>query len=107
MKKDTHPEYRETLFVDSATGYRFVCGSTIKTEKKEVFEGKEYQACYVSVSSASHPFFTGSQQFVDAEKRVDKFMKRYSRVQQKMEGDAQQQQKQKEELESQKKKKKK
>ncbi|EPP35071.1 ribosomal protein L31 [Chlamydia ibidis] len=78
MKKNTHPEYRQVLFVDSSTGYKFVCGSTYQSEKTEVFEGKEYPVCYVSVSSSSHPFFTGSKKFVDAEGRVDKFLKRYS-----------------------------
>lgn len=80
MKKDVHPEYRQVLFVDSSTGYKFLCGSTLQTEKTEVFEGKEYPVCYVSVSSASHPFFTGSKQFVDAEGRVDKFLKRYNKT---------------------------
>ncbi|ANG65746.1 type B 50S ribosomal protein L31 [Chlamydia gallinacea] len=80
MKKNTHPEYRQVLFVDSSTGYKFVCGSTYQTDKTEVFEGKEYPVCYVSVSSASHPFFTGSKKFVDAEGRVDKFLKRYSNI---------------------------
>ena len=77
MKKKGHPEYREVLFVDSSTGHRFVCGSTLKTNDKEVFEGKEYPVCKVSTSSSSHPFFTGSNQLVDAEGRVDKFRKRY------------------------------
>jgi len=78
MKKNTHPEYQDVLFVDSSTGHKFVCGSTLKTDETEVFEGKEYPVCRVSVSSSSHPFFTGSKQFVDAEGRVDKFRKRYS-----------------------------
>lgn len=77
MKKEVHPEYQEVLFVDSSTGHRFVCGSTLKTDEKEVFEGKEYPVCRVSISSSSHPFFTGSKQLVDAEGRVDKFRKRY------------------------------
>lgn len=79
MKKDLHPPYQEVLFVDTSTGYRFVCGSTLKTDQKEMFEGKEYPVCYVTVSSSSHPFFTGSKQFVDAEGRVDKFIKRYAK----------------------------
>jgi large subunit ribosomal protein L31 len=79
MKKDTHPEYQQVLFVDSSTGTKFLIGSTIKTDKTEVYEGKEYPAVHVPVSSASHPFFTGSQQFIDSEGRVDKFMKRYGK----------------------------
>lgn len=78
MKKNIHPKYQQVLFVDSATGTKFVCGSTIVTEEKETFKGKEYPLCRVSISSASHPFFTGSKQLVDAEGRVDKFKKRYA-----------------------------
>lgn len=84
MKKKTHPEYRKILFVDSSTGFKFVCGSTLKTDKTEVFEGVEYPVYYVSTSSASHPLFTGSNKLVDAEGRVDKFRKRYAASSEKM-----------------------
>lgn len=79
MKKQGHPPYQEVLFVDSSTGFRFVCGSTLQPKEKEVFEGKEYPVYRVPVSSASHPFFTGSKQFIDSEGRVDKFVKRYAK----------------------------
>lgn len=79
MKREGHPPYQDILFVDTATGYRFVCGSTLQPSEKETFEGKEYPVYRVPVSSSSHPFFTGSQQFVDSEGRVDKFRKRYER----------------------------
>ncbi|MFQ5729133.1 MAG: type B 50S ribosomal protein L31 [Waddliaceae bacterium] len=78
MKKNKHPAYQDVLFVDSSTGHKFVCGSTLQTDETDTFEGKEYPVCRVSVSSASHPFFIGSKQFVDAEGRVDKFRKRYT-----------------------------
>jgi large subunit ribosomal protein L31 len=78
MKKNVHPKYQQVLFVDSATGSKFVCGSTIATEEKDTFNGKTYPVCRVSISSASHPFFTGSKQLVDSEGRVDKFKKRYA-----------------------------
>jgi large subunit ribosomal protein L31 len=78
MKKDIHPPYQEVLFVDNSTGYKFVCGSALQPKGRETFEGKEYPVYYVTVSSSSHPFFTGSKQFVDAEGRVDKFLKRYA-----------------------------
>ncbi len=77
MKKKGHPDYQEVLFIDTATGHRFICGSTLKPTETEVFEGKEYPAYKVPISSKSHPFFTGSQQFLDTEGRVDKFKKRY------------------------------
>ncbi len=78
MKENTHPPYQDILFVDSATGYSFVCGSTLQPKETEVFEGKTYPVFRVPVSSASHPFFTKSKQLVDSEGRVDKFTKRYA-----------------------------
>ena len=85
MKKEGHPPYQEILFVDSSTGFKFVCGSTLQPKEKEMFEGKEYPVYRVAVSSASHPFFTGSKQFIDSEGRVDKFVKRYAKVAEKKE----------------------
>jgi large subunit ribosomal protein L31 len=83
MKKNTHPEYQQVLFVDSTTGRRFVIGSALQPAQKEVFEGVEYPVYHLSTSSYSHPLFTGSKQLVDAEGRVDKFKKRYIAAQQK------------------------
>jgi large subunit ribosomal protein L31 len=82
MKKKTHPPYQDVLFVDTATGHKFVCGSTLQPKEKAEFEGKEYPVFTVPVSSASHPFFTGSQQFLDAEGMVDKFTKKYAKKKQ-------------------------
>ena len=79
MKENIHPAYQEILFVDSSNGYEFVCGSTLKPKETEEFEGKTYPVYRVPVSSASHPFFTGSKQFIDTEGRVDKFSKKYAR----------------------------
>ncbi len=79
MKKNIHPKYQEVLWIDTATGLKWVCGSALSPEDTEKFEGKEYPISKVPVSSASHPFFTGSKQFVDAEGRVDKFRKRYAK----------------------------
>ena len=79
MKKEGHPPYQDILFVDTATGTKFVCGSTLQPKEKEEFEGKEYPVYKVPISSASHPFFTGSQQLVDSEGKVDKFKRRYAK----------------------------
>ncbi len=78
MKKQGHPSYEDVLFVDTATGEKFLIGSTLKTKEKEMYNGKEYPICRVSISSSSHPFFTGNTQLVDSEGRVDRFMKRYA-----------------------------
>jgi len=79
MKKKTHPKYQEILFVDSSTGHKFICGSTLQPKETEEFEGKAYPVYRVPISSASHPFFTGSKQFIDTEGRVNKFSKKYAR----------------------------
>jgi large subunit ribosomal protein L31 len=81
MKKDTHPNYRKVLFVDSTTNHKYLIGSTLQVEETEEFEGKEYPVCKVPTSSVSHPFFTGSRQFVDQEGRIDKFRRRYAEAQ--------------------------
>jgi large subunit ribosomal protein L31 len=94
MKKQGHPAYQEILFVDSSTGYKFVCGSTLQPKEREIFEGKEYPVYRVPVSSASHPFFTGSKQFIDSEGRVDKFNKRYKAKRKEQEKQGEQQEKQ-------------
>lgn len=79
MKKEGHPDYQDILFIDSSTGTKFVCGSTLKPTETEEFEGKTYPVYRVAISSASHPFFTGSKQLLDTEGRVDKFRKRYAK----------------------------
>jgi len=79
MKKQGHPPYQDILFVDSSTGFEFVCGSTLQPKEKQMHKGKEYPVYRVSVSSASHPFYTKSNQLIDSEGRVDKFKKRYQK----------------------------
>ncbi len=79
MQKEKHPEYQEILFVDTSTGSKFVCGSTLQTEEREEFNGKEYPVLRVATSSSSHPFFTGKGGLVDSEGRVSRFEKRYGK----------------------------
>lgn len=81
MKENTHPKYQEVVFEDSSTGHRFICGTSLHPKEKTTFEGKEYPLCRLSVSSSSHPFFTGSKGLIDSEGRVDKFKKRYAQAQ--------------------------
>jgi large subunit ribosomal protein L31 len=80
MKKETHPQYQEVLFIDSSTGHKFLIGSTIKSKETAEFEGKTYPCIRLPISSASHPFFTKKNQFVDAEGRLDKFAKKYAKA---------------------------
>ncbi len=84
MKDDIHPKYKKVLFVDSSTGFKFVCGTTLAdTSETEVFEGVEYPVCRVATSSSSHPYFVGGKKYVDTEGRVDKFTNKYKAAAQK------------------------
>ena len=78
MKKDIHPDtYRQVIFEDSTSGKRFLIGSTIDTQKTDKWEdGKAYPVVQVEISSASHPFYTGTAKTIDTAGRVDKFKKR-------------------------------
>ena len=78
MKTGIHPEYREVVFVDSSTSTRIVTRSTIRTEKTIEHEGRKLPLVTVDISSASHPFFTGKQKFIDTAGRVEKFQKKYN-----------------------------
>jgi len=80
MKKDLHPIYHPVIFQDMTTGKRFFSQSTAKSAKTETVDGVEYFIISMGVTSDSHPFFTGQNQFVDTEGRIDKFQKRFGAV---------------------------
>ena len=80
MKKDIHPNYREVVFVDTSSDFKFLTRSTIETsETIEWEDGTTYPMARVEISSASHPFYTGKQILVDSGGRVERFRKRYGR----------------------------
>jgi len=80
MKKDLHPEYHPVVFQDMTTGKQFITRSTATSAKKEEINGVEHYVISMGVTSDSHPFFTGQNQFVDTEGRIDKFQKRFGAV---------------------------
>ena len=69
MKADIHPAYAETT-VNCACGNTFTVGSTQQTIRTDV-------------CSQCHPFYTGEQRIVDPAGRVDRFMARLERREQK------------------------
>jgi len=78
MKKDIHPEYKEVVFQDVQSDFKFLTRSTMTSDEKIKWEdGKEYPLIKVEVSSASHPFYTGKKIFVDTAGRVEKFNQKY------------------------------
>ena len=80
MKKGIHPEYREVVFQDMTSDFKFITRSTMSSSETITMEdGKEYPVIKVEVSSASHPFYTGKNLFVDTAGRIDKFKQRYQK----------------------------
>lgn len=73
MKKDIHPELHPTIIVDTSCGFEFKTLSTKKGEETREEDGVTYNVLKVEVSSASHPFYTGEQVFVDSAQRLKKF----------------------------------
>ena len=77
MKKGIHPDYREVVFHDLSSDYKFLTRSTVQTRDTIEYEGKTYPVVKLEVSSQSHPFYTGKNVLLDTAGRVDKFRKRY------------------------------
>ncbi len=81
MKEGIHPDYREVVFVDTSSDFKFLTRSTVSTKEEIEWEdGKTYPMVRVEISSASHPFYTGKQILVDSGGRVERFRKRYGRT---------------------------
>jgi len=67
MKADIHPKYQEAEI-------RCACGNVIKTRSTR-------QTILVGICNVCHPFYTGTQKFVDTAGRVDKFQQRMVKTQ--------------------------
>ena len=80
MKSGIHPNYRPVVFMDQGAEFSFITKSTIETsETIEWEDGNTYPLAKVDISSASHPFFTGTMKIVDTAGRVERFERRYGR----------------------------
>ena len=67
MKADIHPRY-----IDAEI--RCACGNVIKTRSTK-------PSIVIGICNACHPFYTGTQKFVDTAGRVDKFQQRMAKTQ--------------------------
>jgi len=67
MKPEIHPEY-------STTKVTCVCGHSWETRSTAGGE------IHVDICSNCHPFYTGKQKLVDTAGRVERFRKRYAKV---------------------------
>ena len=67
MKEAIHPTY-QPVPVHCACGNKFTTRSTHKGD------------IHVEICSACHPFFTGKQKLVDTAGRVERFRRKYAKV---------------------------
>jgi large subunit ribosomal protein L31 len=67
MKAKIHPKYVEAEI-------RCACGNVIKTRSTKA-------TILVGICNVCHPFYTGTQKFVDTAGRVDKFQQRMVKTQ--------------------------
>ncbi|MCI0386108.1 type B 50S ribosomal protein L31 [Streptomyces sp. CNQ085] len=78
MKPGIHPPYRPVVFRDRSAGFAFLTRSTMTGDKTIEWEdGNTYPVVDVEISSASHPFYTGTQRVLDTAGRVERFERRY------------------------------
>ena len=79
MKDGIHPKYHPVVFVDTGAEFEFVSRSTMTSKETREIDGVEHYVIRLDISSASHPFYTGKQRFVDTAGRIDKFRSKYGK----------------------------
>lgn len=80
MKEGIHPDYQPVIFRDKSADFAILTRSTRSSSQTMTWEdGKDYPVIDVEISSASHPFYTGSARVVDTAGRVERFRRRYAR----------------------------
>jgi large subunit ribosomal protein L31 len=67
MKKEGHPKYYKDAKISCVCGSVFHSGAT-QPELK------------VDICNVCHPFYTGKQKMLDVEGRVERFAKRYAKM---------------------------
>ena len=80
MKQGIHPPYGPVVFRDRSTGALTVTRSTLVSSDTETtieVDGTTCPVIDVDITSASHPFWTGTARTLDSEGRVEKFQRRY------------------------------
>ena len=66
MKAEIHPKYQDAEI-------RCACGNVIKTRSIK-------PSIVIGICNVCHPFYTGTQKFVDTAGRVDKFQQRLAKT---------------------------
>ncbi|MGW0653230.1 type B 50S ribosomal protein L31 [Streptomyces umbrinus] len=80
MRVGIHPVSRPVVYRDRAADVAFLTRSTADSARTIEWEdGNTYPVIDVEVSSAGHPFYTGTSRVMDSAGRVERFERRYGR----------------------------
>ena len=77
MKSNIHPGNNPVLFIDGEHEWTGV--STMQSGETRNIDGIDHYVIKVEISGFTHPFYTGQKRIVDTAGRVEKFMRRYSK----------------------------
>ena len=77
MKPEIHPDYHDVIYIDSATGDEWTSRSTQTSAETREVDGVEVPVIKLEISSASHPFWTGTMRELDTDGKIERFRKRY------------------------------
>ncbi|MEU6845455.1 type B 50S ribosomal protein L31 [Streptomyces sp. NPDC046716] len=81
MRSGIHPVSRPVVFRDRAAGFQMLAHSTLDSPSTVEWEdGATYPVVDVEVSSATHPFYTGTSRVMDTAGRVERYERRYGRT---------------------------
>ena len=77
MKPEIHPDYHPVIYIDAATGDEWMSRSTQTSKETREVDGEQIPVIKLEISSASHPFWTGTMRELDTDGKIDRFRKRY------------------------------
>ena len=83
MKEKIHPKVNKVVFLDVMSGAEFITTSTLKSEEVKKIDGVDYFVIRVETSSASHPFYTGTQKNATKGDQVAKYLAKVAKAQEK------------------------
>lgn len=83
MKDKIHPKVNKVVFLDVMSGAEFISTSTLKSEETKKIDGVEHFVIRVETSSASHPFYTGTQKNATKGDQVAKYLAKIAKAQEK------------------------
>ena len=78
---DLEKKYRLVVFMDKSCGFKFLTRSCVETNDTINFEGYgELPLERVEISSKSHPYYTGEKANYSNISNVDRFYKKYKKI---------------------------